>query len=174
VSDLGSAIRRGVLDRYAAKESGAEESGAEESALADPCEVVAELVWRLPAVHNALGTAAAIREAEALGLIASGALTGLGRALLADDGMADAADRLIPPSTGKARLQADLTAVVSGLPSAELSALLDLTADADERDTASVWRFSPASVRRALDQGATASRCSATSRRSPRATCRSR
>jgi hypothetical protein len=39
-----------------------------------------------------------------------------------------------------------------------LTALLDLAADAETRGTACTWRFSPASVRRALDAGYTATR----------------
>lgn len=51
--------------------------------------------------------------------------------------------------------QADLTAVVAGSPSAHVAELLDEVADREGRGTASTWRFSPASVRRALDTGAT-------------------
>jgi len=147
VSDLGAAIRSGVLARFAAEPAGF---------VLDTAGVVAELAWRLPAVHTELTTAAAVREAEALGLVSLGCLTELGRALAEDDGVEEAAERLVPPPTGVARVQADLTAVVSGLPTAELSALLDAAADSDERDTASVWRFSATSVRRALDAGRTA------------------
>jgi hypothetical protein len=53
----------------------------------------------------------------------------------------------------RATFQADLTAVVSGAPSAELSRLLDSCATREARGAASVWRFTPASVRRALDAG---------------------
>lgn len=149
-SDIGRAIRRGVLDWFAALPAG--------ESLVDRAEVAADLGWRMPAVHDERGTAAAIAEAEALGLISLGALTGLGRALVGGEAeaLAEAADRLVPPPTGRARFQADLTAVVSGLPTPELGALLDLVADSDERDTASVWRMSAASVRRALDSGMSA------------------
>ncbi|WP_351231152.1 helicase-associated domain-containing protein [Streptomyces sp. NPDC002133] len=54
---------------------------------------------------------------------------------------------------GTDRIGADLTAVVTGTPSAPLAALLDLVADRETSGTASVWRFSPGSVRRALDAG---------------------
>jgi XPB/Ssl2-like helicase family protein len=144
VSDLGASIRSGLLARFAEEP---------DTVLLDPADVVAELAWRVPAVHNAVGTSAALVEAESLGLVSLGCLTELGRALLANEGVEEAADRLIPPPTGMARFQADLTAVVSGLPTAGLSALLDSVADSDERDRASVWRFSTASVRRALDTG---------------------
>ena len=74
-----------------------------------------------------------------------------GQALL--DGTADLAGALgdIEATQRTVRLQADLTAVVTGTPSADLTALLDDAADAETRGTAYTWRFSPASVRRALD-----------------------
>jgi hypothetical protein len=53
-------------------------------------------------------------------------------------------------------LQADLTAVVTGPPSAGLVDMLDRLADGESRGAASIWRFSPGSVRRALDLGHTA------------------
>jgi hypothetical protein len=52
-----------------------------------------------------------------------------------------------------ARIQADLTAVVLGEPAPALAALLDRAADRENRSAATVWRFSPASVRRAMDAG---------------------
>ena len=147
--DQGASIRRAVLDRFAAQPDG--------EAFADTAEVVAELVWGRPALHGPLVTPATITEAESLGLVALGRITSLGRAaLVGDDELTQAAERLVPTPTGVARLRADLTAVVSGLPTAELSALLSLAADPAERGTASVWRFSAASVRRALDTGRSA------------------
>lgn len=101
--------------------------------------------------------ASVIREAELLGVLARGALSPLGAALLHDDPAAlhDRVERLLPGATGKARIGADLTAVVTGTPTAGLAALLDSLADREARGTASVWRFSPASLRRALDAGST-------------------
>ncbi|UNM16438.1 helicase C-terminal domain-containing protein [Streptomyces formicae] len=101
-----------------------------------------------------------IREAELLGVLARGALSPLGTALLHDDDPATLqhhAGRLLPGAIGKARIGGDLTAVVTGAPSARLAALLDSLADREARGTASVWRFSPTSVRRALDAGRTPS-----------------
>jgi hypothetical protein len=54
------------------------------------------------------------------------------------------------------RLQADLTAIVAGAPAANLATLLDTAADPRTRGTAYTWRFSPDSIRRALDAGHTA------------------
>ncbi|KAB8185745.1 hypothetical protein FH608_047470 [Nonomuraea phyllanthi] len=113
--------------------------------------------WRTRATrefaHAATGfVAAALREAELLGLVLDGALTGLGRAYL--DG-ADV-DARFPTPSGTVTLQNDLTAIVSGVPAPELAVLLNGCADLESRDRASVWRFSETSVRRALDAGTAA------------------
>jgi len=246
-ADRGGATRRGVLRRHA-------ELGADE-AFEHRHEVVADLAWSCPAVHGPADAEAALAEAEAVGLVALGALTSLGRAVLAGvpggaavarcgagaeagpgagaradvvallpggaavgssagaaglpvgaaaglpaglsmdaaaglsaglpDGVAvgvsaglsaDAAAGLpaglpdgvaaglpvdavmgvpagavafVPPAASTVDLRPDLTAAVAGLPSRELGAVLDLTADR----VAGGWRFSGGSVRRALDAG---------------------
>ena len=94
-------------------------------------------------------------EAEALGVIARGAITSVGRALLSGDDalLSTALDELLPESTQTASFGSDLTVVVSGPPSARVRALLDGCADREGRGAATVWRFTPTSVRRALDAG---------------------
>ncbi|MET8561994.1 helicase C-terminal domain-containing protein [Streptomyces flaveolus] len=96
-----------------------------------------------------------IREAELLGVLARGALSPIGAALLADSTgeLAAACRRLLPDATATAHFGGDLTAVVTGTPAARLVTLLDSVAGRETSGTASVWRFSPASVRRALDAG---------------------
>ncbi|MGE7385117.1 helicase C-terminal domain-containing protein [Streptomyces sp. NPDC004126] len=96
-----------------------------------------------------------IHEAGLLGVLARGALSPLGTALLEDDaaGLAAVCGRLLPTATRTARIGADLTAIVTGTPSAPLASLLDSVADRETSGTASVWRFSTGSVRRALDAG---------------------
>jgi hypothetical protein len=108
-----------------------------------------------PAPHGETPFAAAIREAELLGVLARGALSPVGAALLADDGegLTVACRRLLPEATATARIGADLTAVVAGTPTARLTTLLDSVGDRETSGTASVWRFSVGSVRRALDAG---------------------
>ncbi|MFF1306575.1 helicase-associated domain-containing protein [Streptomyces sp. NPDC058307] len=98
-----------------------------------------------------------IREGELLGVLARGALSPLGAHLAshADQELDSTARRLLPPATTTARIGADLTAVVPGTPSARLAALLDSTAERETSGTASVWRFSAGSIRRALDAGRT-------------------
>ncbi|MFG2401681.1 helicase-associated domain-containing protein [Streptomyces lydicus] len=96
-------------------------------------------------------------EAAYLGLVAHGTLTPLGRALLTDPHSLDEplAD-LLPPLLEQAHFQADLTAVVPGRPTAALAALLSTAADRESEEHAVTWRFTPASVRHALDTGHTA------------------
>ena len=90
--------------------------------------------------------AAVIREAELFGVLARGALSALGIHLRTGDaeGLSIECRRLLPPATAAARIGADLTAVVTGTPSARLAALLDSVADRETSGTASVWRFSAA------------------------------
>ncbi|WP_019054874.1 helicase-associated domain-containing protein [Streptomyces prunicolor] len=99
--------------------------------------------------------AAVLREAEFLGVLARGALSGLGIHLRTGDteGLSIECRRLLPSATAVARIGADLTAVVTGTPSARLAALLDSVADRETSGTASVWRFSAGGIRRALDAG---------------------
>lgn len=114
------------------------------------------LADRLPQDETPFATA--IREAELLGVLARGALSGVGAALLAGDAeaLSAGARRLLPAATGTVLIGTDLTAVVTGTPSSRLTTLLDSVAEREIGGTASVWRFSPGSVRRALDAGRTA------------------
>ncbi|KOG90002.1 hypothetical protein ADK38_11150 [Streptomyces varsoviensis] len=102
--------------------------------------------------------AALIREAELLGVIARGALSRLGAAARDDNstGLATVCRELLPAAAKTAHFGADLTAVVTGTPSARLAALLDATAGREAGGTASVWRFGADTVGRALDSGRTA------------------
>ncbi|MGM1057682.1 helicase-associated domain-containing protein [Saccharothrix sp. Mg75] len=136
----GDRARRGVLERYARL--------APDEAFEHRHEVVADLVWSRPAVHDPAATGAVLAEAESVGLVALGALSALGRAVLGGT-TAAVADRFVPPAATTAHLRPDLTAAVAGLPSRELCEVLDLAADA----ASGGWRFSGASVRRALDAG---------------------
>ncbi len=103
-----------------------------------------------------LGTIA--DEARLLGLVAHGAATPLLRALLAGDRarVVALADEILPAAAGQAVFGSDLTAVVTGPPTGELSSLLDSCADRESRGGAVTWRFTTTSVRRALDAGVTA------------------
>ncbi|MER7403078.1 helicase-associated domain-containing protein [Streptomyces sp. NPDC000070] len=118
-----------------------------------------------PLPQDSTPFATVIREAELLGVLARGSLSPIGTALLStrlsarpDDGaetLTAACRRLLPAATASARFGADLTAVVTGTPSVRLTTLLNSVADRETGGTASVWRFSPGTVRRALDAGRT-------------------
>ncbi|WP_030886542.1 helicase-associated domain-containing protein [Streptomyces sp. NRRL S-1868] len=63
---------------------------------------------------------------------------------------------LVPEPLTEVLLQADLTAVAPGPLERELSAFLGLMADVESKGGATVYRFTPESVRRALDAGRSA------------------
>ena len=89
------------------------------------------------------------------------------------EALLDVAGQLLAPATRhrSVRLRPDGDGRRS--PTAAVSALLDSCADRESRGAAVVWRFSPASVRRAMDEGAAADELVAgADRRSPRPTCR--
>ncbi|WP_290056659.1 helicase-associated domain-containing protein [Amycolatopsis solani] len=98
----------------------------------------------------------AVAEGELLGVFAHGAVTAAGRALLSDGELVEVTDELVSRARTTALFGTDLTAIVAGSPDARLAALLDRAADREAQGTATSWRFSPASVRRAYDQGVTA------------------
>ncbi len=125
------------------------------------------VLWHHPFVHVAPSDAddpfvTPWRESELFGLLAFDALTSLGRALLdaetehdsAADPLAAAARTALPPVADRATFGSDLTAYAVGAPSARVTAALDAVADRESSGGAVTWRFSPASVRRAFDGGA--------------------
>ncbi|MGW2651221.1 helicase-associated domain-containing protein [Streptomyces sp. NPDC001393] len=63
---------------------------------------------------------------------------------------------LLPEPLDHVLLQADLTAVAPGPLKRPLADVLDVLADVESKGGATVYRFTPASVRRALDAGRTA------------------
>jgi hypothetical protein len=79
----------------------------------------------------------------------------LGSAVAGDE--ADAALAILgehlPAELNHVLLQADLTAVAPGYLAPELTAKLLLMADAEGQGPATIYRFSPGSIRRALDAG---------------------
>ncbi|MGH3763631.1 MAG: helicase-associated domain-containing protein [Pseudonocardiaceae bacterium] len=129
-----------------------------------------EIDWFFP-VHSydtaqrTSKVAAAVREAELLGVVASDVVSELGEQLLAatrsgpEDAVEELARRcaaLLPETPCSVILQSDLTAVISGQPSALVSRLLNDSAVAETRGAAMTWRFTPSSVRAALDTGLSA------------------
>ncbi|WP_068922429.1 helicase-associated domain-containing protein [Planobispora rosea] len=147
------------------------------TACADRAGLVRLTHWHAPLLDQALlaeCVPAVLEEARMLGLVAHDAITDLGRVLAAlhadageesddsapvvehDPALVECSTRAMASVRRSALFGADLTAVVTGPPSAELAELLDRAADRESRGAASVWRFSPASVRAALDSGYTA------------------
>ncbi|PSJ25366.1 DNA-binding protein [Streptosporangium nondiastaticum] len=123
----------------------------------------------------------ALTEAELLGVTNRGALSAPGRALLGPKDMesedaapahphplsdaeagacavraAAALAPLLPEPLDHILLQADLTAVAPGPLKRPLAQMLSVLADVESKGGATVYRFTPASVRRALDAGRTA------------------
>ena len=94
-------------------------------------------------------------EAGMLGLVGSGALSQLGTALAEDrpdDALAILGEHL-PAALNHVLLQADLTAVAPGYLAPELTGKLLVMADAEGQGPATIYRFSSASIKRALDAG---------------------
>ena len=96
---------------------------------------------------------ATLDEATWLGVVGAGALAPTGRALQAGEDIAAAVRDGLGQVCTTARFQADLTAITLGPPAEDLSRTLDAMADREEQSTATVWRFSPESIRRAMDSG---------------------
>jgi len=116
-----------------------------------------------PADQRDIRVAAAVREAELLGVACGDVVSELGGHLHDTAGESDPVGELalrcaplLPAAEGGVIVQSDLTAVVSGQPSEAVSRLLAAAAIAETRGAAGIWRFTPASVRAALDAGWTA------------------
>ncbi|WNI23271.1 helicase C-terminal domain-containing protein [Streptomyces sp. ITFR-16] len=135
----------------------------------DPESVLARLRWERP-LRGASASAGdttdlrsrialwTLNESELLGITGRGALASQTRALLSD-GPAEAAARLaplIPEPLDHVLLQADLTAVAPGPLERPLADMLAALADIESKGGATVYRFTPGSVRRALDAGQSA------------------
>jgi hypothetical protein len=97
-----------------------------------------------------------LREAAALGLTGFGELAPFGRDLLAGDDPEPALEKYLPEPVDEILVQADLTAVAPGPLVTELARELALAADVESTGGATVYRFTPESIRRALDAGRTA------------------
>ncbi len=129
--------------------------------IADPDELAAVLAWRAPRRGGRLRDEVVrwtLTEATALGVVALGALSGPGRALL-DEGVAPAAKRMaeaMPDPIDHVLVQADLTVVAPGPLEPHLAAQITEVAEVESAGSATVYRVSETSIRRALDAGRTA------------------
>ncbi|MBC6460294.1 helicase-associated domain-containing protein [Actinomadura sp. HBU206391] len=97
-----------------------------------------------------------LREAEVLGLTGLGALSSHARAVLSGRDANAELTKVLPEPVDHVLVQADLTAIAPGPLVTELSRELALMADVESTGGATVFRFTPESVRRALDAGRTA------------------
>ncbi|MTE19597.1 DNA-binding protein [Streptomyces sp. TRM43335] len=165
-----------LLAEYAAGDTGAVEVAAPE---ADA--VVARLDWECPLRGGPKLRERIVRwtlrEAELLGVTGRGALASYARPLVGADAGASAAPEhaaeggpgpaaeeaaallasRLPEPLDHVLLQADLTAVAPGPLRRPLAETLNVLADVESKGGATVYRFTPQSVRRALDAGRTAS-----------------
>jgi len=136
-------------------------------------EAVLEMLrWRTPrSVPPEAAVAATLHEGGLLGVLGAGALAPAGRALLEE---LDRSGHAVPSSepagpTPEAALagalpqpvsdlllQGDLTGIVPGRPTPELAALLERSGVIESRGAALTVRFTPESIRAALDVGGTA------------------
>ncbi|WP_329053250.1 helicase-associated domain-containing protein [Amycolatopsis sp. NBC_01488] len=150
-ADVGALVRRLVVRLLARLEPG--------TAIADADALTRLAAWHAPTLPTddfAGHVRDALDSAELLGVVAHGAVTAAGRALLDNDRLVEVTDELVARARTTALFGTDLTAIVPGSPDARLAASLDRVADREAQGTATSWRFSPATVRRAFDQGATA------------------
>jgi hypothetical protein len=121
--------------------------------------VAATLAWQRPRrLPRDVGTvvAALLQEAEWVGVTGRGALSRGGAGLLTgldDDELAGTMHPHLPTPVEHVLLQADLTAIAPGPLEGALAQFLRLVADVESRGGATVYRFTPDSVRRALDAG---------------------
>lgn len=144
-----AAARREVLEVLAAAPPGT---------AADTADVVEQLAWQGPR-RNPTWWNAVVRwtlaEAELLGVTGRGALGSAGRALLRSgrQAAATAMDRHLPAPVDHLLIQGDLTAIAPGPLEPALAREIGLVADVESAGAATVFRFSEASIRRALDAG---------------------
>jgi hypothetical protein len=122
----------------------------------------ARLAWRSPlrpAEQRDVVLAATIAEATTMGVVAFTALTTAGRELLAGStsGAEAALAKALPEPVDTVMVQADLTVVAPGRLIPRLAARLGQVADVESAGSATVYRVTPQSIRRALDAGVSTS-----------------
>jgi len=157
-ADLDAAWRPADEEAVPLRAAVLTEAGREPGAVAG--DLAALVRWRRPYGLGAADPRARLEatwaEAALVGAAGAGCVSTAGQALLREEfGGLPAALATIGAAVNTVALQADLTAVVAGTPTARLAAVLDAAADRETSGVASVWRFDARSVRRALDAGQT-------------------
>lgn len=155
-----SSVFQAEARRMALEELAALPPGATLAAGTGTPGVVARVAWlrpRRPATRADM-VVWSLGEAAALGVTGYDGISTAGRHLLAGDldAAAEALAPLLPEPVDHVLVQADLTAVAPGPLEPALSRKLHLLADVESRGGATVYRFTPGSVRRAFDAGWTA------------------
>ncbi|MCD0447677.1 helicase C-terminal domain-containing protein [Actinocorallia sp. API 0066] len=141
-------VRREVLEALPDEVAASEES------------LMERLTWRRPRRTGGLYSRMAswtLREAAFLGLTGFGAKASYTGPFLRGEDVTGGLGALLPAPVDHVLLQADLTAVAPGPLVPELARELALAADVESTGGATVYRFTPASVRRAMDAGRTIS-----------------
>ncbi len=147
------AQRRRILEAIAELPAG--------SGIQRPEDLAALLAWRAPRQdgrrrEEVIGWT--VQEATALGVLALGAVSSAGRALLRDGATAASAvlHTALPEPVTHVMVQADRTVVAPGPLEPELAREIGLVADVESAGGATVYRVTEDSVRRALDAGRSA------------------
>lgn len=142
--------RRAILSVLADLPAGTAVPAAQASAV---------LAWQRPrwaARLRATSVEKTLHEAAAMGLVARGAISSPGRALVhGGDAEAEMA-QILPKPIDYVLVQADLTVVAPGPLPADLLDRVTLLADLESAGAASMYRISESSIRRALDAGMSA------------------
>ena len=116
------------------------------------------LLWRAPVRRNSsLQEELAewtLREAEWLGITGQGAISKFGIEFLNGDDLSSINEDL-PKTVDHILIQSDNTAIAPGPLEHEISQALAMMAEIESRGGATVYRFSEATIRRALDHGKT-------------------
>lgn len=99
--------------------------------------------------------AAVALEAETVGALALGALSTPMQALISGTDVASAAKALVPAEVDTVIAQADMTILAPGPLTADAARMMERFAELESPGLASVWRVTEASIRKALDSGAT-------------------
>ena len=172
LSALGPGLDRGLAPDIRARtlallaEATADTTGTP-GAAPDPASVRERIRWEcplrgqdVPPPHDLRSRLVSwtLTEAETLGVTGRGALASYVVPLRADDRTTTEKSlaSLLPQPLDHVLLQADLTAVAPGPLERELAGALGVLADIESKGGATVYRFTPGSVRRALDTGRTA------------------
>ena len=117
--------------------------------------LVARVAWQRPRRPRIRDDQVAwtVAESGTLGITGLGGLASYARVLIAGDDPTEQLAALLPHPVDHVLIQADLTAVAPGPLESALARQLQLVADVESRGGATVYRFTPGSVRRALDVG---------------------